>query len=382
MQLTPIVFDLLLPPDQEDVDGRNANHVRSCPFLPAHIGLNRMRRSFYSDTDLHSSGHESDYEESSDDLNGGGSSNRSNQLNQRHAGDLPRGKLRRDPCARVSSPSSSDSDDEFTDLMGSSRDQAAHYDSLSSCAPLSASSAARERDSGIKSAASLRKAFFSELSSRRPETLDEQEEPKQLQQKQQQGSNQSADQDLEAAAGGEEEEADKITTSGSPSRISLLGVRRGSKGSHGGLRAVLFGSKSRSRTKSIAIDPSVTGSPFEAVLSSSASGSQKKRRLSSFQIKEESAQELTQSRSRLLPSASSSASSTPVRMSCATTPLPKQTPSADKRPIPSSPISLSSSPSGRDARRSSADERSIREKETAEARPKSQSVTLSIETDV
>ena len=204
---------LLLPltdVDQEDVDALNANHVRSCPFLPAHVGLNRMRSSFCSDTELHSSGHESDYEESSDDLSG---NNRSSAPHQPHPADLSRGKLRRDPSARVSSPSSSDDDDESTDLMRSSRDQAAHYDSLSSCAPLSASPTARERDSSTKSTASLRKAFFSELSAR-PATLENEHDELEQQQHQQE-SNRSPD--LEEGA------ADRSTTADSASRISLLG---------------------------------------------------------------------------------------------------------------------------------------------------------------
>lgn len=341
-----------------------------------------MRGSF--DTDLHSSGHESDYDESSDNLSD--RNHRSNhRLRQAASRDLTRSKLRPDQSASVrSSPSSSDdSDDEFTDLMGSSRDHAPHYDSLASCAPLS-----RPTDTGHKSTASLRRAFFSDLS---PQPQDDVNNTAPINLPQERVGRVEPMRDQK----GNGEEGIEKPEEGS----RLLGVRRGSKGSYGGLRAVLFGSKVRSRTKSIAIDPGATSSPLESVISSG----RRKRRLSSFQIEEESAQELTQSRSRLLPSASSSASSTPVRMSftpasgasagasageAGTT---KQTSKGEKeRPTlaSSSSIFLSSAPphSGSDVRRASADDRPIgrldHRQPPAITAPKSQSVTLSIETDV
>ena len=38
--------------DQEDLQSTNINHVKSCPYLPGYVGMNRLRRSSYSDSNI------------------------------------------------------------------------------------------------------------------------------------------------------------------------------------------------------------------------------------------------------------------------------------------------------------------------------------------
>lgn len=38
--------------DQEDLQSTNTNHVKSCPYLPGYVGMNRLRRSSYSDSNI------------------------------------------------------------------------------------------------------------------------------------------------------------------------------------------------------------------------------------------------------------------------------------------------------------------------------------------
>ncbi len=42
--------------DQEDLQSTNINHVKSCPYLPGYVGMNRLRRSSYSDSNITRSG--------------------------------------------------------------------------------------------------------------------------------------------------------------------------------------------------------------------------------------------------------------------------------------------------------------------------------------
>lgn len=42
--------------DSGDLESTNFSHVPSCPFLPANVGINRLRRTSYSDIDTHSAG--------------------------------------------------------------------------------------------------------------------------------------------------------------------------------------------------------------------------------------------------------------------------------------------------------------------------------------
>lgn len=38
--------------DQEDLQSTNINHVKSCPYLPGYVGMNRLRRTSYSDSNI------------------------------------------------------------------------------------------------------------------------------------------------------------------------------------------------------------------------------------------------------------------------------------------------------------------------------------------
>ena len=46
--------------DQEDLQSTNINHVKSCPYLPGYVGVNRLRRTSYSDSNITRSAGEQD----------------------------------------------------------------------------------------------------------------------------------------------------------------------------------------------------------------------------------------------------------------------------------------------------------------------------------
>ncbi|KAF7492549.1 Potassium voltage-gated channel protein Shaker [Sarcoptes scabiei] len=51
--------------DQEDLQSTNINHVKSCPYLPGYVGMSRLRRTSYSDSNI-----THDDQQSSNDDNG------------------------------------------------------------------------------------------------------------------------------------------------------------------------------------------------------------------------------------------------------------------------------------------------------------------------
>lgn len=131
-----------------------------------------------------------------------------------------------------------------------------HYESISSTDPEDGSNKKKNKSTTL-----LRRAFFSEFSPR-PETVEEEDQDDEngddndrnlrsgeSKDKRRKKSRESS---LETTRGGDPNDSE----TGSPSKMTLLGLRKGSsKGLHGGIKAVLFGSSStgftRNRTKSL-----------------------------------------------------------------------------------------------------------------------------------
>lgn len=76
--------------DQEDLQSTNINHVKSCPYLPGYVGMNRLRRTSYSDSNItrdYANDDDPDDENGAtaaandDNAGGGGRNNRINELN-------------------------------------------------------------------------------------------------------------------------------------------------------------------------------------------------------------------------------------------------------------------------------------------------------------
>lgn len=307
------------------------NHVQSCPFLPANVGTYRLRKTSYSDLGLGEEDGDLDAEEGDED--GGGTtadeshSDYDTDTRKKASGgadDDNNGS--REDVARVSD----------VDLLITARSpaqgvqaqqprQGEYYSenkdskSASSSCPHYDLNPKESSDSKKKekklTAANLRRAFFSELSPR-PETVEEEQEYEENEngresrgirrKKSKESSFEKSPATQGSSGGGDPNTTEFDASTGSPSKVSLLGlgIRKGVMVGKGGIRAVLFGHHlhhhqdtsesssetpgstsltSRARTKSL----DVTALPEISLTASSTSTSKpsrQRRRVSSAQV--------------------------------------------------------------------------------------------------
>ena len=195
---------------------------------------------------------------------------------------------------------------------GSSSSGVTHYESISSSKDLpdsiqtEPSSSSKQKDqhnhqrnkkNKTSTTANLRRAFFSEFSPR-PETVEEEEQESDDQEDLEERVNgkndgrkvrkiKSKERSLEAEIrGGDPNVTEFDASTGSPSKMSLLGLRSTGKGFQGGIRAVFF---SRNRTKSL--DVSAGMSDFSPATSLKPKNKKQRRVSSAAQVQQQSLSE-------------------------------------------------------------------------------------------